>query len=257
MSNHDELMSNFFAQADALAYGKGAAELSAEGTPPTLVPHKTFTGNRPSLSVLLPSVGAYQVGQILALYEHKIAVQGFVWGINSFDQARQLPNRHHRSRLRLSCTDSAPPHPPTPPHLLQWGVELGKVLASRVRRTLSAVRKDARPIGAALGSFNYSTGRMLGAYLQAIAAQREGSITYSDGACGVKKKGDSPGGKKGGPSESALRLLPSRVLTRSPHPHPPVAHFSAAAVFKSPFDGFCTSGGECEVVASDFSRGNE
>ena len=73
-------------QADALAYGKTADELAKEGVPPHLIPHKTFTGNRPSVSLLLPHLGAYQVGQLLSLYENKIATMGFIWGINSFDQ---------------------------------------------------------------------------------------------------------------------------------------------------------------------------
>ena len=148
VSNHDELMSNYFAQADALAYGKTAEELRTEGVPEELVPHKTFSGNRPSLSLLLPTVSAYEVGQILALYEHKVAVQGFVWGINSFDQ---------------------------------WGVELGKVLAGKVRATLSAVRKDGRPGAEVLAAtgFNYSTTRMMQSYLDAITTQKKG-LTYSN-----------------------------------------------------------------------------
>ena len=75
MSNHDELMCNFFAQADALAMGKGAQELRAEKVPEHLIPHKTFPGNRPSLSILLGDVNAYSVGQLLALYENRIAAQ--------------------------------------------------------------------------------------------------------------------------------------------------------------------------------------
>lgn len=75
MSNHDELMCNFFAQADALATGKTAVELRAENVPDHLIPHKTFTGNRPSLSIMLPDLTAYTVGQILSLYENRIAVQ--------------------------------------------------------------------------------------------------------------------------------------------------------------------------------------
>ena len=75
MSNHDELMSNFFAQADALAYGKSREELRSQNVPDYLIPHRTFTGNRPSLSVLLPELNAYTVGQVLALYEHQVAVQ--------------------------------------------------------------------------------------------------------------------------------------------------------------------------------------
>ena len=77
MSNHDELMCNFFAQADALATGKTALELRAENVPDHLIPHKTFTGNRPSLSILLPELNAYTTGQILAMYEHRVAVQVF------------------------------------------------------------------------------------------------------------------------------------------------------------------------------------
>lgn len=75
MSNHDELMCNFFAQADALAKGKSSVELRAENVPDHLIPHKTFTGNRPSLSILLPELNAFTTGQILSMYEHRVAVQ--------------------------------------------------------------------------------------------------------------------------------------------------------------------------------------
>lgn len=129
VSNHDELMCNFFAQADALAYGKTREELRSEGVPDYLIPHKTFTGNRPSVSVLLPALTPYTVGQLLALYEHRIATQGFIWGINSFDQ---------------------------------WGVELGKVLASRVRTQMNASRTK----GKAVEGFNYSTTTLLNRYLK-------------------------------------------------------------------------------------------
>jgi glucose-6-phosphate isomerase len=128
VSNHDELMCNFFAQADALAYGKTIAELKAEGVPQHLHAHKEFPGNRPSLSLLFPSLSAYTCGQLLSLYEHRVAVQGFVWGINSFDQ---------------------------------WGVELGKALAGTVRTQL----KEARDNGAAITGFNPSTTNMLKKYL--------------------------------------------------------------------------------------------
>lgn len=87
-------MSNFFAQPDALACGKTIEELTAEGVPAHLLAHKEFPGNRPSLSLLFPELNARSCGQLLALYEHRVAVQGFIWGINSFDQ---------------------------------WGVELGKI----------------------------------------------------------------------------------------------------------------------------------
>lgn len=75
VSNHDELMCNFFAQADALAKGKSAVELRAENVPDHLIPHKSFTGNRPSLSIMLPELNAYTTGQLLAIYEHRVAVQ--------------------------------------------------------------------------------------------------------------------------------------------------------------------------------------
>ncbi|XP_010519111.1 PREDICTED: glucose-6-phosphate isomerase, cytosolic isoform X2 [Tarenaya hassleriana] len=130
VSNHDELMSNFFAQPDALAYGKAPEELRKENVAENLIPHKTFSGNRPSLSLLLPALNAYNVGQLLAIYEHRVAVQGFVWGINSFDQ---------------------------------WGVELGKSLATRVRKQLNASRTE----GAAIDGFNFSTTTLLQRYLEA------------------------------------------------------------------------------------------
>lgn len=86
ISNHDELMSNYFAQPDALAYGKTLTALVQEGTPEELLEHKVFTGNRPSSSLLMTKLDAFAVGQLLAIYEHRTAVQGFIWGINSFDQ---------------------------------------------------------------------------------------------------------------------------------------------------------------------------
>lgn len=131
VSNHDELMSNFFAQPDALALGKTAEQCKAEGISEQLIPHKTFPGDRPSLSLLLPVCDAFTLGSLLALYEHRCAVQGWCWNINSFDQ---------------------------------WGVELGKVLAKEVRTYLSA----ARGSGAADNSkFNRPTKRLLEVYLQA------------------------------------------------------------------------------------------
>jgi len=125
-------MCNFFAQADALAYGKTAAEVEAEGTPPALVPHKVFPGNRPSSSLLLPRLDAYTTGQLLALYEHRTAVQGFLWNVPSFDQ---------------------------------WGVELGKVLAKQVRTALSSSRKGGMAPSDATAVFNASTAAMLKRYL--------------------------------------------------------------------------------------------
>ncbi|ETV95068.1 hypothetical protein H310_11362 [Aphanomyces invadans] len=127
VSNHDELMSNFFAQPDALANGKSIDELT--NVPDTLKPHKAFPGNRPSVSLLFEGhLNAFSAGQLLALYEHRTVVQGAVWGINSFDQ---------------------------------WGVELGKVLATQVRNQLSASRKSSAPVQ----GFNSSTSTLLNKYL--------------------------------------------------------------------------------------------
>ncbi|PKA46476.1 Glucose-6-phosphate isomerase, cytosolic 1 [Apostasia shenzhenica] len=132
VSNHDELMSNFFAQPDALAYGKTPGELQNDNVLSHLIPHKTFSGNRPSFSLLLPALSAYNIGQLLAIYEHRIAVEGFIWGINSFDQ---------------------------------WGVELGKSLASQVRKQLSLSRTLGKPVE----GFNFSTTTLLNRYLQVLS----------------------------------------------------------------------------------------
>ncbi|HEX8200246.1 MAG TPA: glucose-6-phosphate isomerase [Isosphaeraceae bacterium] len=128
VDNHDELMANFFAQPDALAVGKTAEEVRAEGVAEDLVPHKVFPGNRPSNVLLLEALTPFAAGQVLALYEHRTAVQGFLWGINSFDQ---------------------------------WGVELGKQLAKQVRTQLASSRGD----GAAVSGFNPSTTALLRRYL--------------------------------------------------------------------------------------------
>ena len=133
VANHDELMANFFAQPDALALGKTADECRAEGVSEALVPHKVFPGNRPSNVLLLKSLTPFTCGQLLALYEHRTAVQGFIWGINSFDQ---------------------------------WGVELGKVLAKQVRSQLAAGRGGKGSKSAAkIAGFNPSTTALLKRYL--------------------------------------------------------------------------------------------
>ena len=128
VSSHDEFMSNFFAQPDALAYGKTLVDLMQEGVPDGLREHMVFTGNRPSSSLLMTRLDPFSVGQLLALYEHRTAVQGFVWGINSFDQ---------------------------------YGLELGKLLAKHVRLQLAASRRT----GATVQGFNLSTSSLLEAYL--------------------------------------------------------------------------------------------
>ncbi|MFZ1608676.1 MAG: glucose-6-phosphate isomerase [Rhodoferax sp.] len=96
---HDLLMANLFAQSEALAFGKTAQEVAAEGTAPELVPHRVFDGNRPSNTILAERLTPATLGALIALYEHSVFTQGVIWGIDSFDQ---------------------------------WGVELGKVLAQRV-----------------------------------------------------------------------------------------------------------------------------
>ncbi|MGW2669364.1 glucose-6-phosphate isomerase [Streptomyces sp. NPDC001272] len=103
-AQHDLLMANFFAQTQALAFGKTAEEVRAEGAPEALVPHKTFRGNHPTTTILATELTPAVLGQLIALYEHKVFVQGAVWNIDSFDQ---------------------------------WGVELGKVLAKRVEPALT------------------------------------------------------------------------------------------------------------------------
>lgn len=102
---HDLLMGNLFAQAEALAFGKTADEVAAAGVRADLVPHRTFPGNRPTSVILAPKLTPSVLGQLIALYEHKVFTQGVVWGINSFDQ---------------------------------WGVELGKELAGTIIEELTA-----------------------------------------------------------------------------------------------------------------------
>ena len=97
--HHDLLMSNVFAQAEALAFGKTAEKVKAEGTPDFLVPHRTFEGNHPTNVILAERLTPALLGTLVALYEHSVFTQGTIWGIDSFDQ---------------------------------WGVELGKVLAQRI-----------------------------------------------------------------------------------------------------------------------------
>ncbi|AXI79922.1 glucose-6-phosphate isomerase [Peterkaempfera bronchialis] len=101
---HDLLMANLFAQGQALAFGKTAEEVAAEGVPAEQVPHRTFRGNHPSTTILAAELSPSVLGQLIALYEHKVFVQGAIWGIDSFDQ---------------------------------WGVELGKVLARRIEPALT------------------------------------------------------------------------------------------------------------------------
>ncbi len=105
---HDLLMANLFAQSEALAFGKTADEVSAEGTTAALVAHRAFAGNRPSNTLLAERLTPHVLGALVALYEHSVFVQGVIWNIDSFDQ---------------------------------WGVELGKALAQRVGAELMSERE--------------------------------------------------------------------------------------------------------------------
>jgi glucose-6-phosphate isomerase len=102
--HHDILTANLLAQSEALAFGKTAEQVEAEGTPDWLVPHRVFPGNRPSSTILADELTPRILGSLVALYEHAVFTQGVVWSINSFDQ---------------------------------WGVELGKALAQRIIPELS------------------------------------------------------------------------------------------------------------------------
>jgi glucose-6-phosphate isomerase len=108
--HHDMLMANVFAQAEALAFGKTAEEVKAEGTPDWLVPHRVFEGNRPSNTILADKLTPEVLGKLIALYEHMVFTQGTIWSIDSFDQ---------------------------------WGVELGKVLAQKIIGELESAQEPA------------------------------------------------------------------------------------------------------------------
>ena len=107
--HHDLLMANLFAQTEALAFGKTAEEAEAEGIPAFQVPHRVFTGNRPTTTILAQRLTPRTLGELIALYEHAVFVQGCVWDVNSFDQ---------------------------------WGVELGKALANRITPELTGDEPD-------------------------------------------------------------------------------------------------------------------
>jgi glucose-6-phosphate isomerase len=108
--HHDFLLANVFAQAEALAFGKTAAEVKAEGTPDRLVPHRVFPGNRPSNTILAQRLTPETLGKLVALYEHAVFTQGVIWNIDSFDQ---------------------------------WGVELGKILAQRI---IPEIESESDPV---------------------------------------------------------------------------------------------------------------
>jgi glucose-6-phosphate isomerase len=108
--HHLKFMANFFAQTEALAFGKSREEVEKEGVPSKLVMHKVFAGNRPTNSFMAKKLTPFVLGKLIAMYEHKIFTQGIIWNIFSFDQ---------------------------------WGVELGKVLANRILPELQGDAKSA------------------------------------------------------------------------------------------------------------------
>jgi glucose-6-phosphate isomerase len=125
--HHDLLMANVFAQTEALAFGKTASEVEAEGTPAWLAPHRVFEGNRPTTTILADRLTPETLGSLVALYEHSVFTQGVIWSIDSFDQ---------------------------------WGVELGKALARRIGGEL---RNDGLPAG----GHDSSTAELMKRYMQA------------------------------------------------------------------------------------------
>jgi len=108
-SMHDLLMSNFFAQTQVLAFGKTAEEISAEGTPASVVPHKVMPGNKPTTSILATRLTPSVLGQLIALYEHQVFTEGVIWGIDSFDQwGVELGKTQAKALLPVITEDSAP-----------------------------------------------------------------------------------------------------------------------------------------------------
>ncbi|MGW5273419.1 glucose-6-phosphate isomerase [Streptomyces sp. NPDC004044] len=129
VAQHDLLMANFFAQTQALAFGKTPDEVRAEGVAEELVPHKTFRGNHPTTTILADRLTPSVLGQLIALYEHKVFVQGAIWNIDSFDQ---------------------------------WGVELGKVLAKKIEPVLTETATSAAAGGG--DQLDSSTAALVAAY---------------------------------------------------------------------------------------------
>ncbi|MGG2465364.1 glucose-6-phosphate isomerase [Streptomyces sp. RGM 3693] len=131
VAQHDLLMANLFAQGQALAFGKTSDEVRAEGVAEELVPHRTFQGNHPTTTILASELSPSVLGQLIALYEHKVFVQGAVWNINSFDQ---------------------------------WGVELGKVLAKRVEPALTETSTSAAGAAGDVPGLDASTAGLVAKY---------------------------------------------------------------------------------------------
>ncbi|WP_327275850.1 glucose-6-phosphate isomerase [Streptomyces sp. NBC_01224] len=131
VAQHDLLMANFFAQTQALAFGKTPDEVRAEGVAEELVPHKTFRGNHPTTTILADRLTPSVLGQLIALYEHKVFVQGAIWNIDSFDQ---------------------------------WGVELGKVLAKKIEPVLTGTSTSAAAAAEGDEQLDSSTAALVQAY---------------------------------------------------------------------------------------------
>jgi glucose-6-phosphate isomerase len=112
-SMHDLLMSNFFAQTQVLAFGKTADEIAAEGTPPSVVPHKVMPGNKPSTSILATRLTPSVLGQLIALYEHQVFTAGVIWGIDSFDQWGVELGKTQAKALLPVLTEADAPAPQT------------------------------------------------------------------------------------------------------------------------------------------------
>ncbi|WP_054816123.1 glucose-6-phosphate isomerase [Nocardia arizonensis] len=110
-SMHDILMSNLFAQTKVLAFGKTAEEIAAEGADPAVVPHKVMPGNRPSTTILAPRLTPSVVGQLIALYEHQVFVEGSIWGIDSFDQWGVELGKQQALALEPLLTSAEDPEP--------------------------------------------------------------------------------------------------------------------------------------------------
>ncbi len=127
-------MANFFAQTEALAFGKTLEQVKADGVSDSLAPHRTFEGNRPTNTLLMDRLTPAALGKLVALYEHKVFVQGTIWQINSFDQ---------------------------------WGVELGKVLAQRIVPELEGT-------AASQVTHDSSTSRLIERYRRLRTAQSGG-----------------------------------------------------------------------------------
>ncbi len=135
--HHDLLLANVFAQSEALAFGKTAQQVKAEGTPEWLVPHRVFQGNRPSNTILAQRLTPAALGKLVALYEHSVFAQGVIWNVDSFDQ---------------------------------WGVELGKVLAQRIVPELEAASEPQL-------AHDSSTNNLIRRYRQAKRTESKGSLS--------------------------------------------------------------------------------